>query len=80
MRKQAHKIETHTADFRTYEKETIHERDGRIVVMHLCEEFVEESGRWEPFYAIDRIVNADGSIRFMRGLGVAKIDATPSNN
>ena len=78
MRKQTPRIETETADFRTYEKETIHERDGRTVVMHLCEELVGD--RWEPFYAIDRIVNADGSIGFMRGLRIAAIDATPSNN
>lgn len=47
-----------TPDFRIYEKETIRERNGRTVVMHLCEELVE--GRWEPFYSIDSIVEPDG--------------------
>ncbi len=78
MRKQPG-IASETEDFRQYEQEVIHERDGRTVVMHLCEELIE--GRWEPFHAIDLVINADGSIKYSRlGQKTAAIDTTPNNN
>ncbi len=62
--KQEPKLESETEDFRIYEKEIIYELDGRIVVMHKCEELV--GGRWESFYAMDLIVEADGSAKYCR--------------
>lgn len=38
--------------FRTYGPEVIvDEKLGQRITLQLCEDFVEESGRWEPFYA-----------------------------
>jgi hypothetical protein len=41
----------HSADFRTYEPETVND-NGEPVTTQLCEEFDAESGRWEPFIVI----------------------------
>ena len=84
MRKQGQKkprIVSETEDFRVYEDEWLHEADGCIVVVRKCEEFVRESGRWEPFYSTVLILNPDGSVKFSRlGLVSKTIDTTASNN
>ncbi len=73
------KIVSETEDFRIYERETFHRPDGTMVVMHKCEEIV--AGRWEPFYSIVLIRNADGSIRFSRlGRTFKAIDTKPTDN
>jgi hypothetical protein len=36
--------------FRVYPVEYVTDRHGRTVGMRLCEEWVPESERWEPFY------------------------------
>lgn len=41
----------HSADFRTYEPETIRGK-GQPYVVQLCEEFDAESGRWEAFMTV----------------------------
>jgi hypothetical protein len=41
----------HASDFRTFPPAIVKDRDGRLVIMTLCEELDPESGRWEPFYS-----------------------------
>jgi hypothetical protein len=43
------KIESESADFRTYEPETVMGNEGHQVTIQLCESL--EDGRWEPFYS-----------------------------
>ena len=49
------KVIHETKDFRKYEPEIVRDRLNNTIEMTLCEEFVPESGRWEPFYAIRTI-------------------------
>jgi hypothetical protein len=46
-------LQTETADFRTYQPETVKGPDGKLHTLQLCEEWVE--GRWEPFMAILKV-------------------------
>ncbi len=73
------KIVSETEDFRVYGNETFHRLDGTTVVIRKCEELI--AGRWEPFYSIVLIRNADGSIRFSRlGRTFKAIDTKPTDN
>lgn len=41
---------TETADFRTYQPETVKGPKGKLHTLQLCEELTE--GRWEAFYSL----------------------------
>lgn len=51
--RQQPEILTETADFRTYEPETVKGPNGKLHTIQLCEELTE--GRWEPFYSILKV-------------------------
>lgn len=62
------KILTEAADFRTYEPEWVHGKDG-MVQIRLCEQRDPDSGYWDPF--IITLAKAPGET-FWRGVEAQK--------
>jgi hypothetical protein len=58
--RQEMKIIHETKDFRKYEPEIVKDRLNNNIKMTLCEELDPESGRWEPYYAIQTITQKRG--------------------